>query len=253
MPNIDVPIEADLKDLFNLPPCKEIKLPSPKPLKIRLPSGGSIQALSDASKAIPSDCSLTFSLMLQIAPLLASMECLIKILKLLKPLIDVVKGLPVPPVKAIQEFAKAAADLAPCLLVPTPGAILPFIKDLLCLIIKALNCFLGQMKTLLGMMQGLSLQLLSAQNAGDDESAAFLQCAQENAEAQAGQLMQSIEPIGVILDLAGSLFGIAGIEPIKLPQLGSQTDLDSLNTMVQTMQGVVGTLEIVAEGLGGCD
>jgi hypothetical protein len=253
MPDISVPIEPDLKKLFNIPPCDVIKLPSPKPLKVRLPSGGSIQALADASRGFPTDCSLTFSLMLQIAPILASMDCLLKILKVIKPLIDVIKGLPMPPVKAIQEFAKAAADLAPCLLIPTPAAIAPFLKDLLCLIIKALKCFLSQMKQLLAMMNGLSLQLLSAQNAGDNETAAMIQCAQENAAAQAGQMMQSIEPIGVILDLAGALFGIAGIEPIKLPQIGSQTDLDSLNSMVETMQGVVGTLEIVAEGLGGCD
>jgi hypothetical protein len=253
MPNIDVPIEADLRDLFKLPECHVIKLPSPKPLKVRLPSGGTIQAFGDISKGIPNDCSLTFSLMLQIAPLLASMDCLLKILKLIKPLIDIVNGLPIPPVKAIQEFVKAAADLAPCLLIPTPASILPFLKDLLCLIIKALNCFLGQMKTLLAMMNGISLQLLSAQTAGDAEGIALAECAQKNAEAQASQLTASIEPIGVILELAGALFGIAGVEPIKLPQIGSQTDLDSLNKMVETIQGVVGTLQTVAEGLGGCD
>lgn len=253
MPNIDVAIEADLKKVFDLPPCEGLKLPSPKRLKIQLPSGGSIQALSDVSKGIPTDCSMTFSLMLQIAPLLASMECVLKLLKLVKPLIDVINGLPVPPVKAIQEFGKAAADIVPCLLVPTPASIIPFLRDLLCLIIKALNCVLGQMKTLIGLMSGLQLQLVAARDAGNDELASLVECAQKNAETQGQHLAASIEPIGVILELAGSLFGIAGVEPIKLPALGSKSDLQTMNTMVQTLQGVVGTLTIAVDALGGCD
>ena len=92
--------------------------------------------------------------MLQIAPLLASMECVLKILKLLKPLVDVVTNLPMPPVKAVQEFAKAAVDLAPCFLIPTPASMIPFVRDILCLILRVLNCLLGQLKTLMAMMGG---------------------------------------------------------------------------------------------------
>jgi len=252
MPNIDIPVPEDLKKAFQLPACADVSIPFPKPLKVQLPSGGSLQAFSDLSKGIPTDCAMTFSLMIQIAPLLASMDCLLKILKLLKPLIDVINGLPVPPVKAIQEFAKAAADLVPCLLVPTPASMIPFIRDLLCLIIKALKCFLGQLKTLIGIMQGLSLQLISAQTAGNTELMNTIQCAQENAAASAAHLTASIEPIGVILDLAGSLFGIAGVEPIKLPQIGSDADLETLNQTVITITDVVAKLEIVVEALGGC-
>jgi len=40
-------------------------------------------------------------------------------------------------------FAKAAADLAPCLLVPTPANLIPFLRDILCLILKLLHCFLN--------------------------------------------------------------------------------------------------------------
>src|ERR1700738_3428453 len=121
MPNIDITVSADLQEAFQLPPCEEIKLPLPSPLKVQLPTGGTISALADISKGIPTDCSMTFSLMLQIAPLLASLECLLKILKLLKPLIDVVGSLGPPPdpiklPKAIVEFMKAAEAIIPCLL-----------------------------------------------------------------------------------------------------------------------------------------
>ena len=100
-----------------------IKLPSPKPLKVQLPTGGSLQAFADISKGIPTDCAMTFSLLVQIAPFLAGTECLFKLLALIGPLIDVIKGLagpdPIKLAKALPKFLKAAEKLAPCLLVVT--------------------------------------------------------------------------------------------------------------------------------------
>jgi hypothetical protein len=257
MPNIDIAVDADLSEAFQIPSCTELGLPNAGPLKIQLPTGGSIQAFADISKGIPTDCALCFSLMIQIAPFLAATECLLKVLKLLKPLIDVVGSLGPPPdpiklPKAIQEFAKAAVDLAPCLLVPTPASILPFIKDLLCLILKVLSCFLSQLKSLLKIMGPLALQLQAAEADGNSELASTIKCAQKNAEIQGAQLMNSLGPVGVLLDLAGPLFGIAGVQPIQLPSLGSATDLNALKTVVQSVQSVKATIQIVADGLGGC-
>jgi hypothetical protein len=258
MANIDIPVSPDLQELFNLPPCDSIKLPSPQPLQLTLPTGGTIQAFADISKGIPTDCAMTFSLMLQLAPFLASIDCLFKLLGIIGPLIDVVKGIgpPPDPIKlgsAIPKFLKAAEKLAPCLLVITGAPLIPFLKDLLCLIIKALNCFLGQLKTLLGLMTGISLQLSIAQRDGNTDLINALQCAQGNAELQAQHLTASIGPIGNILELASSLMELAQVGPIKFPAIGSQTDLNSLNQLVQTIQGVVATLQIAADLLGGCD
>jgi hypothetical protein len=257
MPNIDLKVPVDVKKLFELPPCSMIKLPSPKPLKLQLPTGGSIQAFADISKGIPTDCAMTFSLMLQIAPFLAATECLFKLLGIIAPLIEIIKALPSLDLlalgKAVPKFLKAAEKLAPCLLVLTGAPIIPFIKDLLCLIIRALNCLLGQLKTLLGIMNGISLGLQSAKADGNTELLDTLQCAQENAQLQAQHLTASIEPIGVILELAAPLMELAGIGPIKLPTIGSQTDIASLEQLVRTLQGVVGTLQIAADALGGCD
>ncbi len=255
MPNIDIPVPKDLSKAFQLPPCSQIKLPSPSPLKIHLPTGGTINAFADLSKGIPSDCAMTFSLMLQIAPFLASTECLLKVLALIGPLIEVIKGIP-DPVKIAQtvpKFLKAAEAVMPCVAVVTGLGIIPFLKDLICLIIKALNCFLGQMKSLLGIMSGLSLQLLSAQTLGNTELAESIQCEQENAQLQAQHLTAAIEPIGAILDLAGTIFGIAGMDPIKLPSIGKPSDLAALNQLVESIQGAVGALQIAADALGGCD
>ena len=93
MPNIDFKVSADLQKLFELPACADIRLPPPEKLEITLPTGGSLKAIADISKGIPNDCSLIVSLMLQIAPFLASIECLLKLLGLIAPLVDVVKAL----------------------------------------------------------------------------------------------------------------------------------------------------------------
>jgi hypothetical protein len=257
MANLDIKVNADLQELFNLPLCADIRLPKPSPLKINLPLGGAMQAMSDISKGIPNDCSLTFSLMVQIAPFLASIECLLRILKLIKPLIDIINGLtkvpPSPPVKAIQEFAAAVPPVIECIPIPPFTNILLFIRDLLCLILKILKCFLDQMKSILKIMGGIQIQLNLATAAGNTELINALQCAQENAQTQAAHFTASIEPVGVILELAGSLMQIAGIKPITLPSLGGQTDLASLQQVVQIVQEVVATIQIAADALGGCD
>jgi hypothetical protein len=257
MPNIDIPVPLDARKLFDLPPCSAIKLPSPKPLKVQLPTGGSLQAFADISKGIPTDCAMTFSLLVQIAPFLAGTECLFKLLALIGPLIDVIKGLAAVDMikvgKALPKFLKAAEKLAPCLLVVTGAPLIPFLKDLLCLIIKVLNCFLGQLKSLLAIMGGITLQLQTAKADGNTELLDTLNCAKENADLQAQHLTAAIEPIGVILDLALPLMELAGIPPIKLPGVGSGTDVESLTQLVKTLQTVVATLQVAADALGGCD
>jgi hypothetical protein len=256
MPNIDIPIPVDLNKTFQFPPCDQVKLPFPSPLKINLPTGGTLTAFSDLSKGIPTDCSQTFNLLVQIAPFLASTECLLKVLGLIGPLIEVMRALNPPnPLKlgsAIPKFINATIPVMECVAVVTGFGVIPFLRDLLCLIIKALKCFTSQMQSVLGVMKGLALQLDAATQAGDTDLLNAIQCEQNNAAAMAANMTASIEPIGVILQLAGTFFGIVGKEPITLPSLGSQTDIDSLNTLLQTIQGVIGTLQIVADGLGGC-
>ena len=65
-------------------------------------------------------------------------------------------------------------------------------------------------------------------------------------------MTKAIEPVGVLLDLIGPIMGLAGVEPIQLPALGSKSDLNALQDAIKTLQGVVGTIEVVVEALGGC-
>jgi len=257
MPNIDIEVEPDLKELFELPPCNIVTLPEPSPTKITLPTGGSINAISDISKGIPNDCSMTFNLLVQLGPLLASMDCLLKMLKLLKPLTDVVTGLtktpPKPPVKAVQDLATAVIDIAPCFLIPTGAPLIPFIRDILCLILKVLHCFIGQMNTIIGIMSGVQLKLNLAKEASNDELVEALECAQNNANISAQHMMQSLQPITAILDLLAPMMGLAGVQAIQFPTLGSETDLQALQQTVQTIENLVVTIQQVVDALGGCE
>src|SRR5215471_17415945 len=131
---IDVPLPDRLKQYLAQPHYVDLQLPKPGKVEVCLPLSGRLQGLVDATKAIPDDCSLTFSLLLQLGPIMASIECLIKVLKLIKPLIDIVKSLGPPPdpiklPKAIGDFLPAAEDVLKCVLQVQLGVPM-FVRDL---------------------------------------------------------------------------------------------------------------------------
>jgi hypothetical protein len=254
MANIDIKLPAAIQDQLSIPACIDLSLPKPTLPQIRLPTGGTIQGIADLTKGIPSDCSLNFSLALQLAPIMASIECLVKLLGLIKPLIDVVQGLGPPPdlIKlgnAIPAFLKAAEALAPCLLVPTPLAMIPFVKDILLLLISLLRCLIQQLRSIVELLNGLELSIASATADGNTELLATLQCAQGNAQTAANGTMQGIEPIKVLLELAGPFLGIAGIQPITIPAIAPAADLAALTSVLNTLQTVVDTMQAIVDVL----
>jgi len=255
MPNLDITVSSELQEMFDLPDCIDVSLPKPAQLKVQLPGGGTLKAFSDLSKGIPTDCALTFSLFLQIAPFLASIECLVKVLKLVQTVVDVLKSVtsPFSMISAIPNIIKAAEPVIECALSFTPAGIIPFIKDLLCLILKALHCFRTQLKSVVVILRDLENAINAAQASGNLELLNSLQCAQDNAKTQAQHMLGSLEALGVILDLAGDLMQIAGIDPIKLPTAGAKSDLNALTDLLKAVQGAEATLQTVTDLLGGCD
>jgi len=254
MASIDIAVSADLEAMFELPACADIQLPPPTPITVNLPGGGTLTSFSDLSKGIPTDCAMTFSLLLQIAPFLASIECLVKVLKLVTTVVDVLKSAtnPIALVSAIPKIIQAAEPVLACALSFTPAGLIPFIRDLLCLIRKVLNCFLGQMKSVLTNLENITAQLNIAVANGNNDLISSLTCAQGNASTQAQHLTGSLQAVGVILTLASDLMQIVGVKPITLPAIGSQTDLASLKQAVAAIQEVVNILTIATDALGGC-
>src|SRR5262249_14179652 len=140
MPKLDIDVSADLQEMFDLPDCADVSLPKPRKMTLRLPGGGTLSAFSDLSKGIPTDCALTFSLLMQLGPFLASIECLVKVLKLIQTGVEVLTDAVKQPPKlpgAIGQVLDAAKDVVGCAISFTPpGGLGLFIHDLLCLIIK---------------------------------------------------------------------------------------------------------------------
>ncbi|NVD97971.1 hypothetical protein [Massilia sp. BJB1822] len=253
MTRIDINLSSQLQQQLALPHCAELRLPKPKLPQIRLPTGGSIKAIADLTRGIPSDCSLNVNIALQLAPIMASIECLVKVLALVKPLIDVVKALNPPDLKslaqAVPDFLEAAKGLAGCLLVPTPLAMIPFVKDILQLIIAMLRCLIGQMRSILGKLAGLELKIASARASGNTDVLASLECARENFKQAMDSTMMGIEPIAVLLELAGPFMGIAGVDPIALPAMAGADELAAVEQNLAALQQVVDALQAVVDVL----
>jgi hypothetical protein len=249
---IDVPLPDSLQSVLQTPVC--VKLPKPGKVKITLPFGGAtLQAFGDVSKGIPDDCSLSFSLALQIAPMLANMQCLIEVLNCVKPLISLLQAVPSGDLikigSAIGELLPAVKKVGDCVIGFFAGVPV-FLRDLLALIAKLLTCIAQQLRSILNVMSGLALQIKSAQSEGNTELLATLQCAQDNAQASAALSMSAIEPLTVLLSLAEPLMGLAGVDPIKTPPIGSDSSLQGLQTVVTVIEDLAKTLRTIADSLG---
>jgi hypothetical protein len=168
---------------------------------VHLPTGSILHPIVGDDE--PSfNCVLTADLQRQTAAWLASTECLLKILALVKPLIDVIEHLPTPLPSTLQEFAKAAADLRPCLLIGTTAGALPLVRDLLCLSLQSLECLSDRPRP-------------------------------------PSELARAAGGIQGVLDLGRPFFAVAGVAPIRLSVL---TDPSALPSDSKALQSAVAAL-----------
>lgn len=249
MTAIDIPLSPDLQALMKLP---DVKLPMPVELKITLPTGGVLMAPVDISKGIPTPAAATAALMNQVAPLLGSIDCLLKILALLKPLIDFIKGVPTLDFSALPDFTKAAKDLIPCFNLVLPTSLIPFVKDILCVIHTMLAGVVDGLKSIVDATEQIGAQMAIAEETGNDELKKALEGAMDNAMTSSSHLMASMGPIAALLGLVEPVMGLAGIEPFKLPAMGSASSPEALKSLVETLEGVADALGQVTQALGGC-
>jgi len=249
---IDVKLPPEIQKHLQQPDCASIKIPRPEKLKICLPFGGSMEGIVDVTKAIPDDCSLTFSLLLQLPPLMASLGCFIKVLGLIKPLIDIVKALPDPTAiaNALPDFLKAAEEVVACVVQIQLGVPM-FVRDMLLLIAKLLKCISQQISSIAELMGGLAISIQTATTSNNTELLAQLQCAQDNADAQAAAALGSMDMIAAVLAIAEPLLALAGV-PLSLPEIGSAQDAEALRSAANTMLSIASSLEQVAEALPSC-
>ena len=256
---IDKPIDISLPEELTLylkhPSCIDLNLPKSGAASVQIPNGPKLKGVTDVTKNIPDDCSLSFSLIIQLAPLLANMDCLIKFLKLVTPFQEVMKPLlelKPPDPKVVITFGKALGDVAECVTNFFIG--IPFfIRDILCLIIKILRCMIQQLKSLAALMGGIVIQIQTATVEGNTGLLASLECAQKNAATSASHTMAAIEPILGLLDLVKPLLEFAPIDPIVIPTFGTTEDVKQMTEQINKLEEFVEILNLAAEALGGCE
>lgn len=252
MASIDIPVSVDLQSALDLPPCAKLRIAKPTPLSLTLPTGGTLKSITDLSKGIPNDCSASMNIMLQVAPLLAAIDCPLKILGVIGPLMDVISALTsgdlIKAAGALPKLTKAVEKLAPCLgLVIPGGSMVDFVKDLLCLIRAALHCALTNLRSVRDLLRDYQAQL-----GGTDADLEVLNCTKDNADAQLEAVGQAIDPIAAVLALMAPLFEIAQLPPIKLEVSAmSSDDLEGLNATVTVLEAVVTVIDDVTGGICG--
>lgn len=225
-------------------PCLE--LPRPGTLSIRLPFGTDLKAMGDISKGPPSDCTLIHSLMLQLAPALAGLEC---ILKMLNVFAELAKKPPNP-----IAVADAAAKLLGCLnfAVRIPCMIL----DILKLIIAYLLCLIQAVESILKFQIGIDFNAAD----GNPVLLASLDCAKKNGDTSMAQLREAlklIQPLLAILDsvkdLAGPLPGpikdALTMVPKALAALKPIVDGDSFSAGIPGVENTIKTLDDIKSKL----
>lgn len=250
---IDIELPEALREALKKPVCADLRLPKPSIPQIQLPNGPIIKPVADFTKGIPDDCSMSFNLIMQLGPIMASIECLMRVLALIKPLTDLLKALTsadlITAAQVLPDFIAAADKLVDCLGLINPANLLIFIRDVLMLIAKLLRCLVEQLRSILDLTTKLAINIKTAEESGDTGTLEALKCAQENADITTEGLLASMESLAAILSLLGPFLELAGQE-VELPTISTGEGAADLYETLDTLQAVATGLEDLARSLG---
>src|SRR6185503_12342761 len=184
--------------MAELIPC--VELPKiPQIPKIPLLGGAELRAFIDSSLGPPSDCRLTFNLLIQLAPYLGNLACFIKLLDVIAKLKAFVEAVPDPFKlgQTVPDLVKAIEEVTKCIPLFAIPNLLAMIKAILLLILSFLKCLVSQIQSVLKFQATLDL------TAGDDNPKllGILECAKKNADTTMETVKQSIEPLAPIFQM----------------------------------------------------
>ncbi len=249
-------------------PC--VKLPElPKIPNITLFGGAQLNGFLDFSAGIPDQCGANFNLMAQLAPSLGSLTPMLKILAVVKALVDFITEMPAniaaaiafnpdPLADAVTAVVEAFADLTPLLVALTPAGMAVTIKGILELILGILGCVIGQLESAVSFQAKIELGQVEAglAAAGDvdldlevsaEVSAvleASLSCAQANADLALEHAAASLGPIKPLLDRVDMLAGVAGLS-LGLPSLEFSGGAAAADAVADLKAAVTGIEDVI--------
>jgi hypothetical protein len=203
---------------------------------VQLPFGVELKATADFSKGPPTQCAMLANLLVQLAPALAAMSPVFKILKVFSAMKDFF-GPPPNPFKA----GDVVTAIEGVISMIDPAQFLPVIKSILLLLIAYLNCFIEAMTSLLEFQARIDLSIA----VGNPDLQASLQCANANAATSMQQMMQALGPLGPVMELIQPIIGISGL-PINLPKISDlqaekdvEQALKKLSAMLTQLQQII--------------
>lgn len=251
---IDVELPPELQKMLVAATCYEI--PKVEIPSITLPTGGAIKAIGEFTDRVPSECALNMSLLVQLGPILANLQCIIKVMEVMKPLYDVADAMKSADLMKIAQAAPALVDtlaelISNCVLkltVPQLG-LACFLASILKLIAKILRCMVDHLASLVSLITDLSEHLMIANAEGNEELAATIQCSIKNAQTSATNSMAGLDPITAVLEIMTPLMAMAGQQPITLPSLDQVESVEQLETTMETLEETVSAIELVADTL----
>lgn len=203
---------------------------------VSLPFGIQFQAVADFSKGPPTQCAMLSSLMVQIMPALAAFSPIMKIIGIIQAIPDLIG----PPPNPGEFLSKLNAVIE--LIDPFP--IIEAVKSILLLVISYLQCFIQTIEGLLAFQASIDLSVA----VGNPGLQASLQCASSNAAASINQVMQSLGPVGPLLQLMQPFMSIANIS-FTLPSVASLQAAQSVEEALQTLSKTLTDLQQVLEAL----
>ena len=194
---------------------------------------------------------LTFNLLLQLTPLVASMACLLKLLNFVGKIRTSLNAATDPPFNKLPEAAKgvleAVAELQPCIPIFVPGQLVIMLKGILQPVVNVLSCFINQLESLLKFEASIDL------NAADGNPAltVALECARGNAKTSKDNLMASLQMLQPLL----TMIPHAGIDgeavPVTLPDFASISASADASDAVAPLKEAIDSLKATIDKLPG--
>jgi hypothetical protein len=251
--DIDIELPEALREALKQPVCADLRLPKPVIPQIAVPNGAIIKPVADFTKGIPDDCSMNFNLILQLQPIMASIECLMRVLALIEPLTELLKALTKGDLltagQTLPDFLAAFDKLKDCLGLINPVSIIAFIRDILLLVARLLRCLVERLRSVVELTTQLAINIKTAEENGDTGTAEVLQCAMENADLTTQGLLSSVESLGALLSLLGPFLDLSG-QDIEIPSLDTGAGTEDLIETLDTLEAIAQGLEDLAISLG---
>lgn len=243
---MDFTVDVDLPTIEI--PCP--KLPEVDGLPtIPLLGGAELKAFLDFASGPSTDCKLSFNLLIQLGPVLASMACLMKILGVFKVLMDFISAVPDPfkLAKVVPDTISAITDLLKCF---PPFAIINIIMMIIAiikLIIKFLMCLIDMIMSIINILDNIHLDIAF----GNKPLIDAFTCQQESANNSFANLMTSLESLAPIITIIQLLIGLAGggISIGPMPDINAIRQIKDPKEALAAVQGAVATFEAINASL----